>query len=143
MKASQQKVDKIITDYETQEGFDLVPLMNMRKELAAQLYWYNKILAEADKGYRTARANRKRLEAELTKRFKQGGNSVAADRAEMEADEDYRKAYDLESQYEGSRDAGKRLCDAIDKVLSSMMQDIADLRGEKKDFLRSQNFNAA
>lgn len=138
---SQSKVDGIILRFETTPDLSLPELIQMRRELSSQLYWYTKLQAQGLQQYRQARVTRKATYAKLVAKYKQGGNSIASANAATENDEEYREVYEAEYSAAGSKDAGYRLCAAIEQVLDAMKQEIADLRDEKKEQSRAQSPN--
>lgn len=127
-----KKVDDIVQEFEHTPGLELQRLIDMARELAAQHYWYCKVLADIAKVQRTMRARRKAKFARLVSSNSQEGVSNAAARAQAESDDEYRDLYSKEYDYEGREKAGNRICDAIKKVLERMNQEIADLRKEKE-----------
>jgi hypothetical protein len=133
---NQSKVDALILEYETQGPHELVRLMNMQRELAAQSYWYSQLLGQVAKDYRTARVNRKTENALIIAKSK--ASSVAARVAEAEANHHYRELYRAEYELEGRLVAGKLQIGAINKVLDSMRQEISDLKKEKEATLQGQ-----
>jgi 1-acyl-sn-glycerol-3-phosphate acyltransferase len=111
MNLDQSKVDAIILRYETQGPHELIPLMDMQRELAAQSYWYSQLLGQVAKDYRTARVNRKTENALIIAKSK--ASSVAARVAEAEANHHYRELYRAEYELEGRLVAGKLQIGAI------------------------------
>lgn len=142
-KPNKSRVDEIIVKYESEPNLGLIPLMDLRRELSCQYYAYQKLAAEAESDYRQYRVQRKSIEAKGKNHLVAQGKSVAAATAEIEAREDYREAYEKEYTAEGRKEAGKRLADAIKQVLSSMQQEIADLRHEKNETMRGHPASTA
>jgi len=127
-----KKVDDLISEFEHTPELEMSRLINMRRELSSQHYWYTKILADVAKVQRVTRAQRKASFSKLVSRFSETESSNAAARAKSENDEEYRDLYAKEYEYEGREKAGVRICDAIKKVLEGMSQEIAILRDELK-----------
>lgn len=127
-----KKVDELISEFEHTPAIELQRLIDMARELAAQHYWYCKVLADVAKVHRVTRASRKATFARLVQSYAKTETSNAAAKAKAEADDDYRELYRKEYEYEGREKAGNRICDAIKKVLERMNQEVADLRKEKE-----------
>lgn len=126
------EVDRIISAFESQPPQDLDILRDWARVLSTQFYWYCAELGKVSKEYRIVRANRKRLFSEMVNQYREQEGSIAAATAKVEASETYSSLYETEAELEGREQAGKRLCDAISKVIDRMNQEIAELRRERE-----------
>ncbi|MEL6667695.1 MAG: hypothetical protein AAFP08_01920 [Bacteroidota bacterium] len=130
--ADPKKVDEIILWLEHTPDLPLSELQYNTRQLASQHYWYCKLLAEAMKDYRQARYSRKALYAQKLAWYRPQCKSNADAVAKVEADEEYRKSYAAEYDAQAREEGAKRICGAISVALSTMRQEIADLRKEKE-----------
>jgi hypothetical protein len=133
-----EKVDEIIREYESTPDLTLIQVMNLRRELSCQHYWYSQLLGTLASAYRITRAQRKAKFAELVNRLRPTVNSNAAAQALAEVDDEYRTLYENEHKLDGRERAGARICDAIKLVLNGMHQEIAELREEERNIRETQ-----
>lgn len=129
---NKKELEEAILKYEHTPNIPFQELLDMRRVLAAQSYWYAKLLGSGLKSYRSNMAQRKVMRSKLIQKYAKTEKSNAAAKAKAEAQDEYMALLEAEEAAKGSVDAGYRLCSAIDNVLESMKQEIADLRKEKE-----------
>ena len=131
-KLKPEIVEEIISRFERSKNLDLEILKADARILVSQSYWYADALGTLGKAYRSSRVSRKEIYATTKAVFISSGDSGVSSEAKTLNDPIYKEAYAKEYEYEGSYERGKRLLNAIGKVIDRMNQEIADLRKEKE-----------
>lgn len=127
------KVGRIVEWYEHQTAPELMQLMEERRKLVAQSFYYASALGELDKRVRQSKIAVKSLFASRVKAHKQAGESVAAAERLVEAELEYiARMREYESE-EGAYAKGKMQLQTIKEVIRAMHQDIAEARHEREE----------
>ena len=136
MRLQGTELSKAIEWFQGKEFFDDFAELTLKARfVACQSYAFAEAAGMARKEFQRCRTQRKRIFADLKKRFRSmpDCNSNADAESKTEASPKYRNAYDAEKEAEASWQQAKDMLQGLKNVVDSMRQEIAIMRQELKE----------